>query len=165
MALPGSWRFQVLRALLTAEALGRAEMAGGSGKGSISSRQTSPLSLVLQTLNSLRISSYVSPRRPRSIVEFRKESLSFSDNLNILTMKLSYSTAWFAYLVSWAPFPGSRGEPPPLWIHKLVLSIGEMGRSKKESSRRILLSCFNVLKPFKKKLIQAFGDHPIKPPQ
>ena len=38
------------------------------------------------------------------IVEFRKESLSFSDNLNILTMQLSYSAAWFAYFVSWAPF-------------------------------------------------------------
>lgn len=63
----------------------------------------SPLSLVLFTLNSLRISSWVSPRRPRSIVEFRKELLSFSDNLNILTMKLSSSAAWSANFLSCAP--------------------------------------------------------------
>lgn len=31
------------------------------------------------------------PSEARSIVEFRKESLSFCDHLNILTMKLSYS--------------------------------------------------------------------------
>lgn len=107
----------------------------------------------LLTLNGLRISSCVSPWRPRSIVEFRKESLSLSDNLNILTMKLSYSAAWFAYFMSCAPFRvQQKREPPPLWIHKSVLSIGEVGRSKEESSRRILLSCFNVFfKLLKKK--------------
>lgn len=75
------------------------------------------------------------------IVEFRKESLSFSDDLNILTMKLSYSTAWFAHFMSSAPFLGKHERAPASRIHKLVLLVGEMGRSK----RRIIQKNFTLL--------------------
>lgn len=117
----------------------------GEGRGTWSPPcQSSPLSLVLLTLNSLRISSCVSPRRP-GIVEFRKESLSFSDNLNILTMQLSYSAAWFCVLRVMCALSSEAEESPCLsefinWHCPWVRWVG----AKEESSRRILLSCFHV---------------------
>lgn len=40
------------------------------------------------------------------IVGGRKEWLSLWDDLNILTMEPSYSTAWLANLMSLKPLPG-----------------------------------------------------------
>lgn len=59
-----------------------------------------------------------------------------------------------------SPVLGSRREPPPLWIRKLVLSTGEMGWLNEESFKLILFFRFQK----KKKLTQASGDHPVKWP-
>lgn len=62
------------------------------------------------TLCGRRISC-VSPLRP-SIVECRKEWLSLLDDLNILTMKPSYSTAWLVYLSFCKLLPGQQKRAP-----------------------------------------------------
>lgn len=61
-------------------------------------------------------------------------------------MKLSYSTAWFAYFMSCAPFLVKQKRASAS-LHKFINWYCPLMRwvgAKEESSRRIVLSCFNV---------------------
>lgn len=76
-------------------------------------------------------------------------------------MKLSYFTAWFAYLTLCAPFPGKQKNPCLFeyinWYCSFVTWVG----AKEESSGRILLFCFNVfLKLFQKNFYTSLWRPP-----